>query len=164
MNDLLQTAPAFVEMAHRIVWCSAATVDVHGRPRSRILHPIWQWDGRALVGWIATSPTAVKRAHLNASPYISLNYWSPAHDTCVADCRAAWAFDDETRTMVWNLFANGPEPVGYDPSIVPAWDSPTAPSFAALRLDPWHLRVFPGTVLMGRGGEVLNWRDEEREK
>ena len=57
MNTLVDTAPAFVEMAHRIVWCSAATVDSHGRPRSRILHPIWQWDGQNLVGWIVTSPT-----------------------------------------------------------------------------------------------------------
>ena len=43
MNELSQVAPAFVEMAHHIVWCSAATVDARGRPRSRILHPYWQW-------------------------------------------------------------------------------------------------------------------------
>jgi hypothetical protein len=48
MHDLALVAPAFVEMAHRIVWASAATVDKHGRPRSRILHPIWQWDGARL--------------------------------------------------------------------------------------------------------------------
>ena len=49
MDDLAHVAPAFIEMAHRIVWCSAATVDTHGRPRSRILHPIWQWDGQQLL-------------------------------------------------------------------------------------------------------------------
>jgi hypothetical protein len=150
MTELGQVAPVFVEMAHRIVWCSAATVDARGRPRSRILHPIWQWDGTALVGWIGTSPTALKRAH----------YWSPAHDTCVADCRATWAFDDETRTMVWELFRKATAPVGYDPSIVPAWGGrPTSETFAALRLDPWHLRVFPGTVLLGQGGRVLVWEE-----
>ena len=157
MSELSDVAPAFVAMAHQIVWCTVATVDKHGRPRSRILHPIWQWDGRQLVGWIATSPTPVKRAHLQASPYASLNYWSPSHDTCVAECRAALVFDDETRTMVWNLFRHGPEPVGYDPAIVPAWTSPTADAFAAMRLDPWRLRVFPGTVLLGQGGQVLTW-------
>lgn len=120
MTELSQVAPAFVEMAHSIVWCSAATVDENGRSRSRILHPIWQWDGSQLVGWIGTSPTPIKRAHLKASPYMSLNYWTPSHDTCVADCRAEWAFDDETRTMVWNLFLNTPEPIGYDPKIIPA--------------------------------------------
>ncbi|MCB8944104.1 MAG: pyridoxamine 5'-phosphate oxidase family protein [Ardenticatenaceae bacterium] len=158
MNDLTQVAPAFIEMAHRIVWCSVATVNENGRPRSRILHPIWQWDGEKLIGWIATGPTPVKRANLAHNPYVSLNYWTTSHDTCTAECKATWAFDDETRTMVWNLFLNGPEPVGYNPAIIPAWSSPTAPAFAALRLEPWRLRVFPGTVLMGQGGAVLNWR------
>ena len=158
MNTLHQTAPAFVEMAHQIVWASVATVDSNGRPRSRILHPIWQWDGEQLVGWIGTGPTAVKRAHLRNSPYVSVNYWAPNHDTCVAECRATWAFDDETRTMVWNLFLNTPEPVGYDPKLIPAWTSPTADAFAALRLDPWRLRVFPGTLTTGQGGEVLTWQ------
>lgn len=159
MNNLTEIAPAFVEMAHRIVWCSAATVDARGRPRSRILHPIWQWDGTNLVGWIATRPTPTKRAHLETSPYISLNYWSPSQDTCVAECRAAWAFDEATRTRVWDIFLNGPEPVGYDPAILPGWDSPTSEAFAVLRLEPWRLRVFPGTVLFGQGGEILTWRE-----
>ena len=88
MASLEQTAPAFVEMAHRIVWCSAASVDRQGRPRSRVLHPLWQWDGKRLSGWIATGPTPTKRAHLAASPYLSLNYWEPGQDTCVAECRA----------------------------------------------------------------------------
>jgi hypothetical protein len=59
---------------------------------------------------------------------------------------------------VWDLFLNAPPPVGYDPRIVPAWTSPAADAFAALRLRPWRLRVFPGTVLMGQGGEVLVWQ------
>jgi hypothetical protein len=160
MNTLEKTAPAFIEMAHRIVWSSVATVDKNGRPRSRILHPIWQWNGEKLVGWIATAPTAVKRAHLSANPYVSVSYWTPTHDTCVAECRATWAFDDDTRTMVWNLFANAPEPVGYNPSIVPTWTSPTVDAFAALRLEPWRLRVFPGSVLRGEGGDVLTWQEE----
>src|SRR5438046_1763148 len=110
MNTLSETAPAFVEMAHRIVWCSVATVDAHGRPRSRILHPIWQWQGARLTGWIATSPTPIKRAHLGANGFASLSYWSPNHDNAIAECRATLAFDDDTRTMVWNLFVNGPQP------------------------------------------------------
>ena len=159
MHTLTETAPAFVEMAHRIVWCSAASVDGQGRPRSRILHPIWQWDGATLRGWIATGPTPAKRAHLEAAPYLSLSYWSPNHDTCVAECRAAWAFDDDTRRAVWQRFVDAPPPVGYDPRMIPAWDSPTSPAFAALTLEPWRLRVFPGSVLLGQGGQVLTWRE-----
>ena len=157
MNNLTTIAPAFVEMAHRIVWCSAATVDSQGRPRSRILHPLWQWDGTRLVGWIATGPSPTKRAHLAASPYMSVNYWHPSHDTCLADCRAALVFDDATRTTVWNLFRTAPEPLGYDPGRF--WDDPTSDSFAALRLEPWRLRVMPGSVMLKREGEVLTWRE-----
>lgn len=159
MDPLTTVAPAFVEMAHRIVWCSAATVDARGRPRSRILHPIWLWDGARLEGWIATGPTPLKRAHLEAHPHISLSYWSPSQDTCVAECRASLHLDPETRARVWDLFLHGPEPVGYDPSIIEQWDDPTSEGFAALRVDPWRLRVFPGTMLLERRGEVLTWRE-----
>lgn len=160
MHELTRVAPAFIEMAHRIVWATVATVDAHGRPRSRVLHPIWQWEGERLTGWIATSPTPAKRAHLTAHPFASVNYWSPAHDTCVAECRAELQYDDHTRITVWNMFRDGPEPVGYNPAIVPAWPEPTAEAFAVLRLEPWRLRVFPGSVLMGQGGIVLKWREE----
>ena len=50
MTTLEDIAPKFVAMAHQIVWCTAATVDAKGRPRSRVLHPIWEWDGTHLVG------------------------------------------------------------------------------------------------------------------
>jgi hypothetical protein len=158
MATLIETAPAFVEMAHRIVWCAVATVDRKQRPRSRILHPIWEWDGRTLTGWIATGPTPTKRSNLETSPYASLNYWCPEQDTCVAECKVTWAFDDATRTRVWDLFVNGPAPVGYDPRMIPGWTKPTDPSFAVLKLEPWRLRVFPGSVLMGQGGTVLTWQ------
>ena len=85
----------------------------------------------------------------------------PNHDAVragVAECAASWAFDDATRTRVWDLFANGPAPVGYDPRLIPGWTKPTDDSFAALRLEPWRLRVFPGSVLMGKGGNVLTWK------
>jgi hypothetical protein len=146
-------------MAHRIVWCGVAKVDTHGRPRSRIVHPIWHWDGARLTGWFGTRPSGIKRAHLKASPYISANYWAPTHDTCVAECRAELVLDDATRAMVWDMFVNGPEPVGFNPTIVPGWDSPTAEAFAVMRMDPWRLRVFPGSVLLGQGGAVLTWQE-----
>ena len=155
--DLARVAPAFVEMAHRIVWASAATVDGRGRPRSRILHPLWEWDGDRLTGWIATGPTKAKKADLDRSPHLSVSYWAPSHDTCTADCDVEWHFDVETRRDLWDRYVNAPAPVGYDPSIVPGWDSPDADAFAALRLDPYRLRVFPGTVLLRGEGDVLTW-------
>jgi len=160
MQSLNVVAPAFVEMAHRIVWATVATVDVDDRPRSRVLHPYWRWDGSALTGWIATSPTRAKRAQLERSAYASVGYWSPEQDTCTADCRVSWLFDDASREWVWDLFKNAPPPVGYDPGVIPTWSGgPTSSAFAALRLEPWHLRVMPGSVLLGEGGEILLWSD-----
>jgi hypothetical protein len=157
MHDLATVAPAFVEMAHRIVWCSVATVDESGHPRSRILHPLWTWDGSTLVGHVGTMPTATKRAHLAAHPYASCSYWAPSHDHCIAECHAELVVDDETRTEVWNALKSAPPPVGYDPTIIEGWTSPTVPGFAVLVLRPWRLRVFPGTFLLGQGGDILTW-------
>lgn len=158
MNDFETVAKSFLEMAHRIVWCTAASVDAAGRPRSRVLHPLWEWKDGQLIGWIATGPTATKREHLEASPHFSLNYWQADHDTCVAECRATWCFDDETRTQIWDAFKSAPAPVGYDPAIIPGWDGPTSEAFAGIRLEPWRLRVMPGSVMLAQQGEVLVWQ------
>src|SRR5262245_13690955 len=114
MTELAEIVPTFIEIAHRIVWCSVATVDSSGRPRTRILHPYWEWDGQTLVGWVATGPTPLKRAHLSRSPYVSCSYWAPSHDVAVAECRAELVFDIPTRARVWDLFKGTPPPLGYD--------------------------------------------------
>jgi hypothetical protein len=160
VDDLDRVAPAFVTMAHQIVWASVATVDEHARPRSRVLHPLWRWDTetQSLTGIVATGPTPLKRAHLERSPFVSVSYWAPTHDTCVAECSASWAFDDDSRVAGWEAFKSAPAPVGYDPAMVAPWSGgPLSDAFAVLRLQPWRLRVFPGTVLLGRGGDVLTW-------
>ena len=100
----------------------------------------------------------MKRAHLAKSGNLSISYWAPTQDTCQAECRASWAFDDETRTQVWNLFKNAPAPVGYDPAIIPVWKKPTDASFAALRLEPYRLRVMAGEVMMKGVGQALRWQ------
>jgi hypothetical protein len=157
MSDLSRIAPAFVAMAHRIVWASVATVAPDGRPRSRVLHPLWEWDGESLVGWVGTGPTPTKRAHLAAHPYASVNYWAPDQDTCSAECAAELVYDPEVRTRVWEALKGAPEPVGYDPAIVPVWTGPTGDTFAALRLEPYRLRVMPGTAMLAGEGEILTW-------
>jgi hypothetical protein len=158
MTDLATIAPAFVATAHRIVWATVATVGPDDRPRTRILHPLWTWDGEALTGIVATGPTPLKRAHIDHSPFLSLTYWDPSQDTATADCRAEWILDDAGRTEVWSSFADAPAPVGYDPAIVPPWaDGPTAPAFAGLRLVPYRLRVMPGEMMAGGPGTLLTW-------
>jgi hypothetical protein len=158
MTALADVAPAFVDMAHRIVWSVAATVNARGEPTTRVLHPIWAWDGTDLTGWILTSPNSPKAKHLDRVPALSLTYWAPNHDTCSADCEVAWDDTPEARRAGWDRFLHGPEPVGYDPSIIPQWTSPEAPEFGVLRLQPNALRVMPGTVMTAGAGEVLTWR------
>src|ERR1044071_513340 len=92
---------AFVEVAHRIVWCTVATVDQHDRPRSRILHPFWEGTDDGLVGWITTRPPPLKRAHLEYSPYASCSYWDATQDVATAECHAEWATD---KAHAWELF------------------------------------------------------------
>ncbi len=148
MSSLTDVAPKFVAMAHQIVWCTAATVDSSNRPRSRVLHPIWEFDGNSLVGWIATGKTPLKVDNIAASANVSCNYWTPSQDTCVAECAAQWVEDAATKHRVWDLLANAPAPVGYDPAMIPGWDNADSPGFNPLRLEPWRIRVMPGSSLM----------------
>jgi hypothetical protein len=157
MSDLASVASAFVEMAHRIVWCTVATVDPAGRPRTRILHPIWELDDGALTGWIATDPTSPKRAHLDAHPVVSLTYWDPSQDTCTAQCSVHWELDEASKRAGWARFAEGPAPVGYDPRLIPQWTAPEDERFGILRLEPYTLRVQPGSVMTEGRGELLTW-------
>lgn len=156
MSALAEIAPRFVEVAHRIVWCTVATTAPGGEPRTRILHPLWQWDDDAgtLVGWIATSPRSPKAAHLDAEPRLSLTYWDPAQDIATAECTAT--FEDAKRRWLWDAFTAAPAPVGYDPSIIPQWTSPDAEGFGALRLDPYRLRVQRVADLAAGG--ATTWR------
>ncbi|SFQ23350.1 hypothetical protein SAMN05421810_105283 [Amycolatopsis arida] len=160
-GDFPTVAAAFTEMANRMVYATMATVDSRGRPRSRMVHTLWQWDGTELVGWAGAGVTPLKRAHLAANPYVSCNYWDgvEAYDTCVAECRAELLLDAASRRAGWELFASTPPPLGYDPATIPGWDSPDSPAWGVLRFRPWRLRVFPGEFARSGTGEILTWRE-----
>jgi hypothetical protein len=158
VEPLATVAPAFVEMAHQIVWATAATVNTKGEPSTRILHPIWEWDGESLRGWIATSPLSLKAKHLTRVPTMSLTYWRPNHDTCTVRCRTAWDDSPSGREALWARFSEAPEPLGYVPSIIPGWDSPAAPAFGVLELEPIAIRVMEGSRMAGGEGLLLDWR------
>jgi len=158
MTELSTIAPAFIDVAHRIVWATFATVDPDGAPRTRVLHPIWEYDEARLTGWVATSPLSPKATHLAHEDRVSITYWDSTQDTCTADCRGTWEVSDEERRTGWDRFAAAPEPLGYDPKIIPGWTSPDAEAFGILRLEPTRLRVMPGTLLTGSGGELFTWQ------
>jgi hypothetical protein len=144
----------FVDRAHRIVWCTVATVGPDNRPRTRILHPLWEVDTE-LVGWIVTRATPVKVRHLAHSPYLSCSYWEPGQEVAVADCHAEWVDDVPTRQRVWELYRDAPAPLGYDFwSVFPAGPAGDSPSL--LRLAPYRLRLTDVETLSGRK-QPLAW-------
>ncbi|MCP2258174.1 hypothetical protein LX15_001868 [Streptoalloteichus tenebrarius] len=142
----------FLRLTTEIAWCTVATVDRLGRPRTRILHPIWEVPGGQPVGWVLTTKTPVKAAHVAANPYVSCSYWSPAHDTVFVDCRASWVEEVEVKQRVWDMFREAPQPLGYDPgqTLSMAVDDP---ALVLLRLDPWrvHVRVFADLTTRSSG-------------
>jgi general stress protein 26 len=96
----------FQERVKRIVWCTVATVDRKGRPRTRILHPIWE----GTTGWIATGRETLKTKHLAANPYVSCSYWDQQHQQIYVDARAEWVDDKAEKDRIWDLYKSTPPP------------------------------------------------------
>jgi hypothetical protein len=146
---------AFMATAERIVYCSLATVDRRGRPRSRLVHPVWERRGDGLVGWVGSRPTPLRRAHIERTPFVSCFYWDPAHDVAVAECEVVWIDDDAGRRDAWERLSAAPAPMGYDPA--PIWpDGPEADGFVALRFDPWRVQA-KSAAAMAAGEPYLVW-------
>jgi general stress protein 26 len=139
------------------VFCVATTVDEQGRPRGRMLHPIFvAYQGRPL-GWALTGRTPLKTHHLAANPHVSCAYWTPSHDTVFADCTATWVEDEAEKEDVWELFLTTPVPLGWGPEGLAGYgpDRWRNPLFTPLRLEPWRVQVmrgeeYPGGALTGK--------------
>jgi hypothetical protein len=134
------------EVVERIVWCTVTTAGADGRPRSRLMHPVWWWDGPAPVALVTSRPTPLKVRHLAASPFVSCFYWDPSHDTVAIDGTAMWVPLEE-RPTAWASIAAEPPPVGFDPAMI--WpDGPDSPDCAFLRLTAHRIVATPA----GRAG------------
>ena len=135
----------FIQRVHTMVWCSVATVDAQQRPRSRILHPIWEGS----TGWIATHRNSYKSKHLAQNPYVSLAYITDAFKPVYADCTAAWIDDLAQKRRIWDLFKTTPPPLGYDPA--QDFVRPDHENFGLLKLILAHRSGhFPRAVFSGR--------------
>jgi general stress protein 26 len=147
-----EIAPEFAHRTRRAILCTAATVDARGRPRSRILHPLWE-DRR---GWILTGRQSTKSRHLTRHPYVSLTYWDNEQEQVHVDCQVAWRDDLPTRRRLWELFRTTPPPAGYDPSpFFPG--GPEDSGFGCLELVPWRIELWStADLLSGRPPRV--WR------
>lgn len=147
----------FLRITGETVFCAATTVDGKGRPRGRMLHPIFLVrDGRPL-GWALTGRTPLKTRHLEANPHMSCSFWSPSQDTVFAECMTSWVEDGSEKEDVWNVFLDTPEPLGWGPDGMAGyglerWRNPV---FTPLRLEPWRVQVmrgqeYPAGALTGR--------------
>ncbi|WP_454195611.1 pyridoxamine 5'-phosphate oxidase family protein [Nocardia sp. Marseille-Q1738] len=143
-TDFAVISDDFFRFTSDIIWCTVTTVDSGGRPRSRILHPIWESvDGRP-VGWIVTGKTPVKVAHLAANPVVAFSYWCPDQHAVQGEAIATWVEDPEQKKHVWDLFMTTPPPLGYD---LRAFGIPGPDSVTALRLEPDRIQVLDGTQI-----------------
>ncbi|MFD3508213.1 pyridoxamine 5'-phosphate oxidase family protein [Nocardia sp. NPDC058666] len=132
--------PDFDSIVGAINYATMTTVDTKGRPRSRVLIPVWETDSEQPLGWLGTYRTPVKAAHIAGNPHVTFSYWSPAQNTVSVDTVATWTDDPAEREHVWDLYRHGSPPgAGYDPGQF--WRGPTDPEFAVLRLQPWRIQV-----------------------
>lgn len=138
--------PTFMERVRTMVWCNVATTDSHNRPRSRILHPIW--DGP--TGWLTTRRHSHKARHIAQNPYVSLAYVIDVARPVYADCYAEWDDSAATKEWLWNLCLNTAPPLGFDPA--PIFGSVDHPGFGVLKLTPWRIELaqFPSEPLIWR--------------
>jgi hypothetical protein len=145
----------FDDITRRVVWATVTTVDRNNRPRSRILHPIWEGN----TGWVATTRHSHKAKHLARNPFVSVTYWDQAHQQVMAECRAEWCDDAPTRQRIWKLFETTPEPIGFNPALF--WPSVTDASFGVLRLTPWRIEV-SALADMAKGKPARVWRTNDK--
>ena len=130
----------------RAVYCNVATVDRVGRPRSRIMHLVW--DG--VIGWGISWPKSHKATHLAVNPYVSISYIDDPDRPVYVDAVARWVDDENEKLRIWELHRATPPPLGFDPE--PHYGSIDHPYFGLLKFTPWRVE------LAQLGGESLIWR------
>lgn len=122
----------FLQRVRSMVYCSAATIDLHQRPRSRVLHPIWE----DRTGWVTTGPKTAKAAQLAANSFISLAFIADPFKPVYVECRATWQDDPETRQRIWDLYKTS------DVDLAVSWGHVQSPTYAVMRLDPWRIELY----------------------
>ena len=136
----------FMRRVSDAVYCSVATVDRKNRPRSRIMHPIWD----AMIGWVISWPQSHKAKHLQGNPYVSLAYIHDRDRPVYADCYAEWIDDIGEKKRIWELHRTTPPPLGFDPE--PHYGTIHHKYYGLLRFTPWRIEL--GDL----NGEPIIWR------
>ncbi len=110
-----------------------ATVDRKGRPRSRMLHPVW--DGP--IGWCISWKT-LESKHLELNPFVSLAYIQDRDKPVYVDCRAEWVDEQSEKLRIWELHRNLTPPLGFDPE--QGYGALLVTS-ALLKFTPWRIKL-----------------------
>src|SRR5947209_13296995 len=90
----------FLARVRQVVWCNVATVDRRGRPRSRVLHPIWE----GATGWVLTRRLSLKTKHIARNRYVSVAYVGEPIKPTYVECLASWSDDPADKRRIWELF------------------------------------------------------------
>lgn len=125
----------FMRRAQQAVYCSVATIDLHNRPRSRIMHVIW--DGP--TGWVITRPGSPKTRHLAQNPHASLAYIGDPQRPMYIESVATWEDEAAEQQRIWDLHRATPPPLGFDPA--PHYGTTRHPLFGLLRFRPWRIEL-----------------------
>lgn len=143
----------FMARAQKAVYCNVATVDPKGRPRSRVMHLVW--DGP--TGWVITWPESHKSKHLANNPHVSIAYISEPLKPVYVECTAEWVTGRQEKLRIWELHKTLPPPMGFDPT--PHYGSIEHRYFGLLRFTPWRVE------LAELWKESLIWRpDRQKER
>ena len=125
----------FIDRVHSYVLCNAATIDSRQRPRSRILHPIW--EGK--TGWVLTHRHSYKSKHLANNPNMSLTYMQDPFKPVYIGCTAEWVDELAQKERIWELFKAAPEPLGFDPALT--FSNVDDENTGLLKLTPWRISL-----------------------
>ena len=136
----------FLARVSQAVYCSMATIDRKGRPRSRIMHPIW--DGP--IGWAISWPESHKAKHLAHNPHVSLAYIYDKNKPVYVDAVAEWMDDVGEKHRIWQLHKTTPPPLGFDPQ--PHYGSIDHRYYGLLKFTPWRIEL--GNL----AGEPIIWQ------
>jgi uncharacterized pyridoxamine 5'-phosphate oxidase family protein len=153
-----ELAEDFLAFTADIVYCTVTTVDPAGRPRSRVMHPIFEVVDGQPRGWAVTDRSPVKTRHLAGNPFVCCSYWSPAQNTVTIDCEARWVEDEKTKQDVWDLFRGTPPPLGWGDLAAYEPEQIHHPLFQPLQLTPWRVQVLRAEQLAANDFRPRTWR------
>ncbi len=140
----------FIQRVQQAVYCNVATADRLNRPRSRVMHLIWEFAPAGPTGWVISWTETHKSKHLARNPAVSLAYIHDPYKPVYVDCHAAWVDDPAEKLRIWRLHQSTPAPIGFDPE--PHYGTIENPLYGLICFKPWRLE------LADLHGEALIWR------